>query len=201
MTLMPSRLLAACALCGLVAAPLQSAPPIDAKPARNAAKRTTVQLAMLDGQWSGPAWVIAPDGKKYELEQVETVCPALFGEVRVMEGRGSIGALTRFHAVTIFEGKSDGTIAMRSYTPGRTGDYQLTLTGDGFEWGFAAGAATYRYRIIIDGDRWTEIGETRAGPDAKWSQIFGMELRRVTGAANVTGCITPIGPAAQEVAR
>lgn len=195
------RSIAACALGALIAGPLQSASIQDTKLARNAPTRTTDQLAMLDGRWSGPAWVIAPHGKKYELEQIETVCPALFGEVRVMEGRGSTGGMTRFHAVTIFEGKSDGTIAMRSYTPGRTGDYQLTLTGDGFEWGFAAGAATYRYRITIDGDRWTEIGEMRAGLGAEWRQIFGMELRRETDATNVAGCITPIGPAARRAAK
>ena len=93
-----SRSLAACALCVLVTAPLQSAPPEVAKVARNAAKRSTDQLAMLDGQWSGTAWVIAPDGKKYELPQSGTVCPAIFGEVRVMDGRGTMGGITRFHA-------------------------------------------------------------------------------------------------------
>lgn len=192
-----SRSLAAGALCALVAAPLQSAPLEDTKLARNAAKRTTEQLAMLDGRWSGPAWVIAPDGKKYELQQSETVCPAIFGEVRVMEGRGAMGGITRFHAVTILESKSDGTVAMRAYTPGRTGDYQFTLTSDGYEWGFAAGAASYRYKATIKGDRWTEIGEMQAAPGSAWSQMFSMDLRRVTDAADLLGCVTPVGPAAQ----
>ena len=112
-----SRSLVACALCVLVTAPLQSAPPEVAKVARNAAKRSTGQLAMLDGRWSATAWMIAPDGKKYELQQSETVCPAIFGEVRVMGGRGTMGGITRFHAVTILEGKGDGTVAMAPTRP------------------------------------------------------------------------------------
>lgn len=195
------QLFIACALCAFATGQVRSAEAEHSTLTQKESKRTTEHLAMLDGRWSGPAWVIAPDGKRYELEQVETVCPALRGEVRVMEGRGSAGGLTRFHAVTVFEGKSDGSIAMRSYTPGRTGDYKVTLTGDGFEWGFATGNVSYRYRIAIKDDRWFEAGESKSGAQSEWKQIFGMELRRTTTLADLEGCITPIDLSAKGAAK
>lgn len=152
--------------------------------------RSTQALSMLDGKWSGPAWVIAPDGQRYDMQQTETVCPAVFGQIRVMEGRGEASGSTRFHAITIFEGKPDGTIAMRSYTPGRTGEYALIPRADGFEWRHEMSGQAVRYVIRIDGDVWHEVGEKRNAQGDGWEQIFGMRLVRQT--RKDEGCITPL---------
>lgn len=158
--------------------------------------RSTESLAMLDGVWSGPAWVIAPDGRRYEMQQTETVCPAIFGQIRVMEGRGQASGQTRFHAITIFEGQSDGTITMRSYTPGRSGQYPLTLRDHGFEWSHEMNGQFVRYAIRIDDGVWYETGERRSADGSTWEPIFGMELVRQDMAE--AACITPLdkgGPA------
>lgn len=138
--------------------------------------RSTKALALLDGVWSGPAWVFAPNGKRYAMQQTETVCPAIFGQIRVMEGRGQMGGETRFHAVTIFESRADGTISMRSYTTGRMGEYPITLRNDGFEWSHEMDGRLVRYRICIEAGVWREMGERRTGDGSGWEPIFGMEL-------------------------
>ena len=33
-------------------------------------------------------------------------------------------------------------------------------------------------------------------PGSAWSKMFSMELRRVTDAADLVGCVTPVGPSA-----
>lgn len=141
----------------------------------------------------GPAWVIAPDGKRYEMQQTETVCPAIFGQIRVMEGRGQMGGATRFHAVTIFEGRADGTISMRSYTPGRMGEYPITLRNDGFEWSHKMDGRLVRYRIRIEDGVWREVGEKRTADGSAWEPIFGMELVRQT--ENEVPCMTALDAA------
>ena len=140
------------------------------------AARSTAQLSFLDGQWTGPAWVIAPDGKRYDMIQTETVCPALNGEIRLMEGRGVAGGRQIFHAVTILEGKRDGTLAMRSYTPGRTGDYSIEPRENGFRWTIDAGDQEYRYDAALKDNVWGETGEVRRKGEMDWRPMFRMDL-------------------------
>lgn len=146
--------------------------------AQEAPPRSTARFAYLDGQWVGPAWVIAPDGKRYDMIQTETVCPALGGEIRLMEGRGTIAGRQVFHAVTIIEGRRDGSVAMRSYTPGRTGDYRIEPVEGGFRWTIDAGEQEYRYDAQIKDDLWVETGEVRRKGSEAWTPMFRMDLTR-----------------------
>lgn len=140
--------------------------------------RSTDALAYLDGTWTGPAWVIAPDGQRYDMTQTEIICPAVGGQVRLMEGLSEAGGRRLHHAMTIFEGHPGGTITMRAYTPGRVGQYPFQTTANGFEWLIDAGLQEYRYRSVIAGSTWHEVGEVRTKTDGHWNQMFEMTLER-----------------------
>lgn len=127
------------------------------------------------------------------MQQAETVCPAIFRQIRVMEGRGEAGGQPRFHAVTIIEGQSDGTISMRSYTSGRSAAYPLELRDDGFAWSHEMNGQIVRYVIRIENGVWYETGERRLADGRGWEQIFGMELVRQT--TTPAACIAPLDAA------
>lgn len=139
---------------------------------------STEVLAYLDGVWTGPAWVIAPDGQRFEMTQTEIICPAINGQVRLMEGLSEAGGRRLHHAMTVFEGRADGAITMRAYTPGRVGQYSFHTTPGGFEWHIDAGLQEYRYTSVVNADTWHEIGEVRTKSGGQWSQMFEMTLKR-----------------------
>ena len=57
--------------------------------ARVSAQREAMKaLAMLDGEWRGPAKSLRNDGQWHEMVQAERVGTMLDGTVRVIEGRG-----------------------------------------------------------------------------------------------------------------
>lgn len=152
---------------------------------------STDALAYLDGVWTGPAWVTAPDGQRYEMTQTEIICPAVGGQVRLMEGLSEAGGRRLHHAVTIFEGRPDGAITMRAYTPGRVGQYPFQTTANGFEWLIDAGPQEYRYRSVVAGNTWREVGEVRTKSGGQWTQMFEMTLERQPNdhASSGTGCL------------
>lgn len=157
---------------------LAQAPP-DAGPRIAAQKEALAKLAMLDGTWRGPAWIIMADGK-HALTQTERVGPFLDGAVRMIEGRGyGEGGSVHFNAFAVVSYDPDKkTYSMRSYAMGRAGDFPLTPTADGFVWETSAGPATIRYTATVKDGTWHEFGE-RIVPGGESFRFFEMTLTRV----------------------
>lgn len=154
-------------------------------PARIAEHREALdRLAMLDGEWRGPAHVITPDGTRIGMVQTERVGPMLDGTIRMIEGRGHApDGRVVFNALGIvsYDPKTQ-SYTMRSYTGGHAGDFPLRATGDGFEWEIPSGPATMRYRATVRDGRRVQTGELiREGQPPL--EMFGMQLERIGDSA------------------
>jgi hypothetical protein len=145
-----------------------------------AAQRTaTARFAWMDGRWRGPAVTRTSTGE-HRVIQTERIGTALDGTIRVIEGKafdadGSVG----FHAFGIvsFDPRSQ-TYSLRSYAQGRSGDFPLRPTEDGYVWEIAAGPMTIRYTATLANGTWREIGE-RIVPGQLPQQFFEMNLVRI----------------------
>lgn len=137
-------------------------------------------LAMMDGVWRGPAWTILPSGERHEVTQTERIGPFLGGSVKVIEGRayngdGSVG----FNAFgTISYDPATKSYTMHSYAQGRSGDFPLTPTADGYVWELPAGPMKIRYTAVIKDGTWHEYGD-RVMPGREPMRFFDMQLVRV----------------------
>ncbi len=69
-------------------------------------------------------------------------------------------------------------VAMRSYAQGRTGDFVLTPTSDGFTWEIPAGPMTIRYTAVVKDGKWREVGD-RIMPGQPPVRFFERNLVRV----------------------
>jgi hypothetical protein len=139
------------------------------------------RFAILDGVWRGTAWVMLPSGEKHQLTQTERVGPFLEGSVKVIEGRGyeEDGSVS-FNALGIISfNPQTNTYSIRSYAQGQAGDFNITLTEDGYQWEIPAGPMTIQYKAIFGGDTWKEIGE-RISPDGTSIQFYEMTLKRIS---------------------
>lgn len=145
-----------------------------------AQREALVRLAALDGVWRGAAWTLLPSGERHELTQTERVGPFLDGAVRVIEGLGyeadgSVG----FNALGVISyDPATQSYNLRSYAMGRTGDFELTPTDDGYIWIVPAGPMTIRYTATIADDTWTEVGD-RIVEGRDPIRFFEMKLTRV----------------------
>lgn len=149
------------------------------------AQRVGMQaLASMDGVWRGPAWTVTPAGEKHTITQTERIGPFLEGTVKVVEGRGynSDGSIG-FNALGIISyDPTKKAYNLRSYAQGRSGDFVLTPTADGYIWEIPAGPMTIRYTAVIKDGTLREIGE-RIAPGAPPVLFFEMNLRRVSDSA------------------
>jgi hypothetical protein len=151
----------------LVAAAGLSATPATAQfgdpaPLIAAQKQAMAPLAMMDGVWRGQAWTILQNGQKHEITQTERIGPLLDGAVKVMEGRGyEADGKTSFNAVAILSYDPGAkTFTLNSHALGRSGNFPLTPTADGYVWTTPAGPnAIVRYTAVIKDGKWREIGE------------------------------------------
>lgn len=155
-------------------APVGGGPPVPG------AARTTDPFRFLDGVWVGEARMYGPGGQAFVMDMTERVGPMLGGEVRAIEGvaRDKSGR-TLFNAFSVLSPASaNGAYQMRSYTPGRTGDYDVRLTApNSFGWSYSSAGAQFRYRVEVSGGVWREVGE-RVAPDGSVAKHFEMTLRR-----------------------
>lgn len=145
-----------------------------------AQKKELAALSIMDGVWRGAAWIMLPDGTRQEMTQTERVGPLLDGAVKVVEGRGYDDAgKTVFNALGViaFDARQK-KLVMHSYAQGRSGDFPLQLTEDGFTWEIAAGPATIRYIAKIANGEWNEYGERIVG-DQQPMRFFEMKLKRI----------------------
>jgi len=137
-------------------------------------------LAYMDGVWRGPAWTMVPSGEKHNITQTERIGPFLDGSVKVIEGRGydPDGKVT-FNALGIISYDPDKkTYSMRSYALGRSGDFAVTPTADGYVWEIPAGPTTIRYTAVVKNGTWHEVGD-HIIPGQEPARIFEMTLKRV----------------------
>ena len=179
-----------------VAAPLAGFAQGPANPAAliAAQREAMAPLAYMDGVWRGPAWSMTPKGEKHNITQTERIGPFLDGSVKVIEGRGydDAGKVT-FNALGIISYDSDRkTYSMRSYAMGRSGDFPVTTTADGYIWEIPAGPGmTIRYTAVVKDGKWHEVGD-HIMPGKEPLRIFEMNLTRVGDSSwPGTGAISP----------
>lgn len=147
-----------------------------------AAQREAMKpLAMMDGVWRGPAWTILPTGQKHSITQTERIGPFLDGSVKVLEGRGyeADGKVT-FNALGILSyNPATRTYTLHSHAQGRSGDFALKPTADGYVWETPGGGnAIIRYTAVIKDGTWLEVGD-RIVPGKEPMRFFEMNLRRI----------------------
>ncbi|MDP1632322.1 MAG: DUF1579 domain-containing protein [Caulobacter sp.] len=163
------------------AAPALAQAPADPAVLLAAQKAAMAPLAAMDGVWRGPAWTVDQTGTKRLLTQTERIGSFLGGTVKVIEGRGyNADGSVGFNALgVISHDPAAKTWSMRSWAMGRSGDFPLEPTADGYVWSIPAGpGAVVRYTAVIKNGAWREIGEYVAG-DQPPRQIFEMNLTRI----------------------
>jgi len=149
-----------------------------------AQREAMATFAFMDGVWRGPAITTRPSGDKHSIVQTERIGSLLDGSVKVIEGRGyDADGKTTFNALGIISyDVATRQYSMRSYALGKSGDFPVQRTRDGFAWEIAAGAATIRYSAVVKDGAWTEVGDyIAAGKDPV--RFFEMRLMRVGDSA------------------
>lgn len=137
------------------------------------------RLSWMNGRWQGPAWSQTPAGR-HEIVQTERIGPMLDGSVKVVEGKsferdGRPAAFNAFGIIYFDPGKK--VYRLHSHAQGRSGDFPMEVTADGYVWTIAAGPVSIRYAAIVRDGVWREVGEM-VRPDGNATQIFEMNLRR-----------------------
>ena len=181
--MIPNRFLIAALLAAMVSLPAAARAQAPQSPAAViAAQRDAMApLAYMDGVWRGPAWSMTPTGDKHNITQTERIGPFLDGSVKVIEGRGyDAGGKVTFNALGIISYDIDKkTYSMHSYAMGRSGDFPVTTTPDGYIWEIPAGPGmTIRYTAVVKDGKWHEVGDHMM-PGKEPVRIFEMTLTRV----------------------
>jgi len=168
---------------GAIALGLTTAAPTGAQQADTAAiaaqKAAQGKFAWMDGTWRGTATTKFPGGE-HTVTHTERVGTMLGGTLRVVEGKafnpdGSVG----FNAFAVISfDPARNAYDFRSYAQGRSGNFTITPTADGYVWDVPAGPMTIRYTATFKLGIWTEIGE-RIVPGKPAVQFFEMHLKRV----------------------
>ena len=138
------------------------------------------KVESLVGHWKGSGW-IQQGAKRETFTGTETVQRKLDGLALLVEGKFTNAEGKVIHetlAVLDFNEK-DSKYRFRTYlASGRSGEYELKLVSDGYEWGFQSPMGTVRYTIKMTSDVWFETGEF--SKDGKtWIKFFEMKLDKV----------------------
>lgn len=150
-------------------------------PASAELRRTEMKkLEKMAGQWKGSGWTQYAQGKE-TFTGGELVQKKVDGLALLVEGKFTNSAGKVIHetlAVMSFDDKRAGYRFNTFLANGMTGEYDLKVFPDRFEWGFQIPSGTVRYTIKIENDVWFEIGEfSRDGKT--WFKNFEMKLERV----------------------
>lgn len=149
-------------------------------PATEAAQQRALDaFARFDGTWRGEAVTQAPGGALH-LTQTERVGPMLGGTVRLIEGKAyRADGTPAFNALAVIAwDAATNSYSFRSYAQGHAATLTIRATMDGYVWEVPAGRVTIRYRAMVAGNRWDEIGE-RVMPGTPPQRFFEMHLTRV----------------------
>lgn len=138
------------------------------------------KLESMVGKWQGSGWIMH-EGKRETFTGSETVQRKLDGLAILVEGKFANPEGRVIHetlAVLSYNAK-DSKYNFRTYlATGTSGEHELKLLPDAFEWGFQIPAGTIRYTIKTANDVWSEIGEF--SKDGKsWIKFFEMNLNKV----------------------
>ena len=151
-----------------------------------AAKRKAMEkLAFIVGDWGGEATAMVGRGQQVRVYQTEWVRPKAMGQVLAVEGLGrrlTAAGLTDtlFNAFAVIDWAADRGYFMRSnVADGRYGEFPLTVTDNGFVWGFdlPGGVGRVRYTMALTDGLWHEKGEfSRDG--TQWFPTMEMRLKK-----------------------
>lgn len=150
----------------------------------NTAEAKKAEMKKLDkmiGQWKGSGW-IQQGPKRETFTGTENVQRKVDGLALLIEGKFANPEGKVIHE-TLAAMSYDTTAKfykMRAYlASGMSGEYDLKIVGDVYEWGFQTPAgATIKYTIAVTPDKWIENGEfSKDGKE--WMKFFEMKLDRV----------------------
>ncbi|MGH9566914.1 MAG: DUF1579 domain-containing protein [Candidatus Angelobacter sp.] len=101
------------------------------------------KLSFLAGHWSGPITITRGPGQLLHFTQTENVQYKLDGLVLLIEGTSTdADGKVQFQALaTIAYDDASHAYRFRAYHDGHYLDTELTVSADGFSWGFVAGQA------------------------------------------------------------
>jgi len=145
------------------------------------AKRAEMKkLEKMIGQWKGSGW-IQQGPKRETFTGTENVQKKLDGLALLIEGKfvDPQGKVVHETLAAMSYDDKAAIYRMRTYLiSGLSGEYDLKIAGDGYEWGFQTPGGTIKYLIQITPTNWTESGEfSRDGKS--WMKFFEMKLDRV----------------------
>jgi hypothetical protein len=159
-----------------------------ADPPGAAHREAMKKLDFLAGKWTGEATLQTGKGPAIKVKQTEDVQFKLGGVVLIIEGTG-IGKQKDteaegivFNALATISYDADAKkYMMRAHRmEGPSVDPELTITENGFVWGFTPpkSKVQIRYTATVKDGTWTEIGEVSL--DGKtWNKFLEMNLKRV----------------------
>ncbi len=144
------------------------------------------KLEYMAGEWYGTGW-IEMDGKRMTFAGTERVQKKLEGVALLVEGLfkskdTSTGVERTIHetlAVLSYDERTK-THRFRSWlATGNSGDHEVKVTNEGWQWGLQFPNGSIRYTIKInEKGEWHEIGEiSQNGKPSQ--QFFEMNLKRV----------------------
>jgi hypothetical protein len=138
------------------------------------------KLESMVGQWKGSGW-IQQGPKRETFTGTETVQRKLDGLALLVEGKFANPEGKIIHetlAVLAFDPKAKGYRFRTYLASGVSGEHDLRIIPDAYEWGFSFTGGEVRYTIKTANDVWFEIGEF--SKDGKtWVKFFEMKLERV----------------------
>jgi len=137
------------------------------------------KVESLIGKWQGSGW-IQQGPKRETFTGTENVQRKIDGLAILVEGKFSNPEGKVIHetlAVLAYSPK-ETKYKFRTYlASGMSGEHDLKLISDGYEWGFSIPGGMIRYTIKTANETWNEIGEF--SKDGKtWIKFFEMNLKK-----------------------
>lgn len=131
------------------------------------------------GTWKGTGWrQIGPQRENVtgtEIVQMKLDGTALLIEGRFVDGAGNVKHETL--AIMSYDEVLKAHRFRSHLANGTTGEFDLKVNADSFEWGFPTQAGTVRFAIRLENDTWFEVGEfSRDGKT--WVKMLEMTLKR-----------------------
>jgi hypothetical protein len=142
--------------------------------------RAMKKLEFLVGHWSGPATVVRGPGEPLKLTQTEDVQFKLDGLVLLIEGTGqSADGQAVYRALATISYDDDAhAYHVRAYNEGRYVDTAISVTSNGFDWGFTFGPVKVNNVMKLSDDgNWLETTEMTMGSGPP-RRTVEMKLRR-----------------------
>lgn len=136
-------------------------------------------MAAMDGEWRGEAVTQTPNGV-HKVVHTERIGTLLGGSIRLVEGHSyAANGETGFNAFGVISyNPATKAYTLSSNAGGRSGQFAIVPTANGYVWQIPAGPTTIRYTAVIENGRWIETGERIVAGKAL-TPFFRMELKRL----------------------